>query len=74
LLAVGLVSDRGGARCNPGRGQAIAAGQANLLSPTPPRMGRVEAANAGRQISFYQETQTGGYRKMGDNENMWSRS
>jgi hypothetical protein len=74
LLAVGLVSDRQGLRCNPGRWQAIAAGQANLLSPTPPRMGRVEAANAGRQISFYQETQTGGYRKMGDNENMWSRS
>ena len=74
LLAVGLVSDRQGARCNPARWQAIAAGQANLLSPTPPRMGRVEAANAGRQVSFYQETQTGGHRKMGDNENMWSRS
>jgi hypothetical protein len=74
LPAIGLVSDRQGLRCNPGRWQAIAAGQGNLLSPTPPRMGRVEAANAGRQISFYQETQTGDYRRMGDNENMWGRS
>jgi hypothetical protein len=74
LLSVGLVSDRQGRRCDPSRWQAIAAGQGNLLAPTPPRLGRVEAANAGRQISFYQETQTGGYRKMGDNENMWSRS
>jgi hypothetical protein len=74
LLSVGLVSDRQGARCDPSRWQAIAAGQANLLSPTPPRMGRVEAANAGRQISFYQQTPSGDYRRMGDNENMWNRS
>jgi hypothetical protein len=74
LLAVGIVSDRGGQRCNPGRWQAIAAGQANLVSPTPPRMGRVELANAGRQISFHQQQPDGSYRQLRDNEPLWSRS
>jgi hypothetical protein len=74
LLAVGLVSDRQGLRCNPARWQAIAAGQANLLAPTPPRMGRVEVANAGRQISFHQKQPDGSLRALRDNEPLWSRT
>jgi hypothetical protein len=74
LLAIGLVSDRQGLRCNPSRWQAIAVGQANLLAPTPPRMGRVELAAAGQQISFHQQQADGSYRQLRDNEPLWSRS
>jgi hypothetical protein len=74
LLSLGLVSDRQGRRCDPGRWQAIAAGQANLLAPTPPRMGRVELANAGRQISFHQQQADGSMRTLRPDEPLWSRS
>jgi hypothetical protein len=74
LLAVGLVSDRQGLRCNPGRWQAIAAGQANLLAPSAPRAGLVERAVAGQKISFRRQQEDGSYRQLRDNEPLWSRS
>jgi hypothetical protein len=74
LLAIGLVSDRQGQRCNPGRWQAIAAGQANLLSPTPPRAGLTERAVAQNQISFHRREPDGSMRPLRADEALWSRS
>jgi hypothetical protein len=64
----------GGRPCRtPNAWRAIAAGHANLLSPTSPRMGRVELAAAGQQITFRKQMPDGSYRRLGDNEPLWSK-
>jgi hypothetical protein len=73
LLAIGLVSDREGRRCNPSHWQAIAAGQANLLAPVAPRGERMRQAAAQGQISFRQRLPGGGERLLGEGESLWSK-
>ena len=47
-------------------------GRASLLPSLPPRGNRAAAADAGRQISFHQQQADGSYRRIADNEPLWS--
>jgi hypothetical protein len=71
LLSLGLLSDRQGTRCNPARWMSIAAGQANLLAPSAPRVGLVERAQAQNQTTFWAKGENS-LRQIGATESLWS--
>jgi hypothetical protein len=72
LLEVALDIHHGLPCTNAWRG--LLTGERNLLPSLPPRGNRAAAADAGRQISFHQQQADGSYRRLGDNEPLWSRS
>jgi hypothetical protein len=72
LLEVALDIHHGRPCVNNWRG--LLTGERSLLPSLPPRGDRAQRAEAQRQVSFYQKTPSGDFRRMADSENMWSRS